>query len=199
MNKFELKLITFKTKFKQLHKLKNKITPEMLALGELQIKNSIAEYFLKVNEINPLGFLHLYEASEKSNFSFSGDLHSEINKDIGALGGLCPKCNAFHPEIFPKGFSNELSKCFCLRNPDANFYWVLNDIGTLGTRLILRNGPHGKFWGCSRFPECTYSCATNEERERNKKYRKRYIGYEPGFDGDDWDDMVELYDYYDTF
>ncbi|KAA0007327.1 MAG: hypothetical protein FE035_01860 [Thermoplasmata archaeon] len=35
-----------------------------------------------------------------------------------------------------------------------------------GGKMVIRNGPYGKFLGCSRYPKCKY---TQSFSDRNKK------------------------------
>lgn len=61
--------------------------------------------------------------------------------------GTCRECSANNPEAFRK---DEIAKVHIKSAP--------NTCPECGGRLCERNGPYGRFMGCSNYPTCRYSC-----------------------------------------
>ena len=56
---------------------------------------------------------------------------------------------------------------------------MILDIDTCGTRMKLRTGKYGNFWGCTNYPNCKASVST-KEREKKREVT-------PYYDIDDFD------------
>jgi ssDNA-binding Zn-finger/Zn-ribbon topoisomerase 1 len=49
--------------------------------------------------------------------------------------------------------------------------------------MVVRNGPYGEFYGCSKFPECTNSRNSLEESE---------MPHQRGMGWEDWEDPFPI-------
>ena len=89
---------------------------------------------------------------------FYPEYKSDKNKNIGDIGMLCPMCN---------------------RLTSNGHKPMIVDIDTCGTRMKLRTGKYGNFWGCTNYPNCKASVST---KERVTLHKSKLTAYR------DWDD-----------
>ena len=89
---------------------------------------------------------------------FYPEYKSDKNKNIGDIGMLCPMCN---------------------RLTSNGHKPMIVDIDTCGTRMKLRTGKYGNFWGCTNYPNCKASVSIKEREETRKLI--------PYYDIDDFD------------
>ena len=141
---------------------------------------------------------HSYDIDE-FEYKFSDELLSEENKEYGRIGVLCPECN----KIYSSEFADD--------DTPIMHDFSLQFIEKIGTRMHLKNGKFGKFWGCMNYPNCKCTLSTTENRKRIvKKFNKlksqnanelkslatlynpnSYNTYDIGLDPDEIDDIYD--------
>ena len=136
----------------------NQISERMHETGICEIKEKLADAVIhdpatsSVREIQRFGDYNL------SLIYFYPKYKSDKDKNIGDIGMLCPQCNRL--------ISNS-------HKP------TIADIDTCGTRMKLRTGKYGNFWGCTNYPNCKASVSIKEREETRKLI--------PYYDIDDFD------------
>lgn len=132
----------------KLNVLKNKLNH----YKQLAESNQITEYMFDT------GKNELFEETAKliqddspnvlinGKFKMTDDL-SIKDKSLGYISCLCPQCNK-------------------LIEYDDKI--IVNSLDFVGNRLILKTGKYGMFWGCSNWPNCTFSISTFENFKKVK-------------------------------
>jgi ssDNA-binding Zn-finger/Zn-ribbon topoisomerase 1 len=109
----------------------------MLICGKHELAQKIAETIINDDPD------HSYNL-EKYKYQFSDNVLREKDKVYGEVGVLCPECNA----IYLNQFADDKTPIM------EDIY--LNNIEKIGSRMLLKNGKYGKFWGCSNYPKCRF-------------------------------------------
>lgn len=148
-------------------------------IDELKCKINDYEILLNNNQITQ----YMYEAGifeikleiTKIIQADDSDLLGE-DKTVGTVGGFCPECNKLEHDL-------DIMSRYSSFNTDNK---ILYDLEHAGTRLVLKNGKYGKFWGCSRYPQCKYSISTYENTCKKTDFTKYKVTYPNEYD---WDDI----------
>ncbi|MFC1711180.1 AAA domain-containing protein [Patescibacteria group bacterium] len=128
--------------------------------------------FIRINKFNmgdnPISTLNNRIDSaikeKKSNNALIGKINSTIESLNSGEMKECPKCKKlrtaeeFHDSTLISGVGRFCKQCKSTRRPSVSFSTsqVSSDYNCpkCNSKMVLRTGKYGKFYGCSRFPYC---------------------------------------------
>lgn len=147
-----------------------------------KVLESYGYKFLRINKFNignnPIATLdsriRLLTKDEPINIKFLSTVHETVEAFQNGTVRLCPKCEEirnledFKDSALISGYGRICNKCKETKSSEIRPTGVTKKPKTpsethvagrtlcpkCGSRMILRSGRYGRFWGCSRFPYC---------------------------------------------
>ena len=146
-----------------------------------KVLESYGYKFLRINKFNvgnnPILTLNNRIKSlikeEPISTKFLSNVHETVEAFQNGSLRLCPKCEEnrniedFRDSTLISGYGSICNKCKDIKRtrpvtktigkpiiPSAQYGATRTLCPSCGSRMVLRNGRYGRFWGCSRYPYC---------------------------------------------